>query len=123
MNAKELRIGFYYMHDGSVFEMDSTTLSSILIVGGEYEYDPIPLTEDWLVRFGFKKSKCYLGMREGMTREILFIYPTKSGMYVSLWFPKAYTESDEDHYLKEINYVHQLQNLYYALTGQELDTI
>lgn len=72
---------------------------------------PIPLTEEWLLKFGFKSTQ------SGM----MFILKDKNGNNFTI-------ESDSisfsarfiiDHYC-EIKYVHQLQNLYFALTGEEL---
>lgn len=69
--------------------------------------DPIPLTKDWLTRFGFDK------------------YPNEVWSLL-LWSPCLI---DRDGYflfamhgviVTEIQYVHQLQNLYFALTGEEL---
>ncbi len=75
---------------------------------------PIPLTEEWLTRFGFSlgydgwysicmPSGIFLAIEEDM-------YEVTVGQGV-----------DFSHTLIELNYVHQLQNLYYALTGEELN--
>lgn len=112
MNAKELRIGFYYMYNGSVFEMDRTTLSRILILGDEYEYEPIPLTEEWLIKFGFIKNTRFY--RHPKTMWDYSLIDNELELF-SGW--------DGDTYTVSCKYVHQLQNLYFALTGQELDTI
>lgn len=95
-------------------------------------FKPIPLTEEWLLKFGFKKE-------EGT--------PTKNhGNYFSMWvmdykysfsyapfredwgFYHSYTDAPDpkednrfDFISCGIKYVHQLQNLYFALTGEELD--
>lgn len=64
--------------------------------------EPIPLTEEWLLKFGFKKR--YKAFAKGD-----FTFIENSGM--------AYKLSIVDNMPK---YVHQLQNLYFALTGEEL---
>ena len=54
----------------------------------------IPLTEEWLLRFGFESKN-----------------------------PVLFTNSDGDSFYLDdtkIKHVHQLQNLYFALTGEEL---
>jgi hypothetical protein len=72
--------------------------------------EPIPLTEEWLVEyFGFKytggdgyKSPC----------GELFYFSTRNG-----FIPDCYRGYKG---FKGVKYVHQLQNLYFALTGEEL---
>lgn len=69
----------------------------------------IPLTEEWFIKFGFEKRKNY------------FI---KDGEYrFTLADEKVYMQVGEDElgcYLLTIQYVHQLQNLYFALMNTEL---
>lgn len=59
---------------------------------------PIPLTEEWLVKFGFEKALDHEG----------FI---KNG----LSFFEGFLSNEQKH---KLQYVHQLQNLYFALTGE-----
>ena len=64
---------------------------------------PIPLTEEWLLKFGFKrfgKDTFYLGC--------IKIHHRIRGFIIA----KRYAQ---------INSVHQLQNLVFALTGKELE--
>lgn len=73
---------------------------------------PIPLTEEWLVKFGFVKkshSECFLYEGDSFTLEEIGV-----GVF-------EYNLMDNDFSkLSPIIYVHQLQNLYFALTGTEL---
>jgi len=63
------------------------------------ETHPIPLTEEWLERFNWNPPKD-IGVSFSLTTdEIHFV---------------------AGNYYKKIEYVHQLQNLYFALTGEEL---
>jgi hypothetical protein len=75
------------------------------------EVKPIPLTEEWLFKFGFKfdghcswwKNKLIeLTIDTGEDEYSVF---NDNGDYITL---------------KGIKYVHSLQNLYFALTGEEL---
>lgn len=70
-------------------------------------FKPIPLTEEWLIKFGFLK---YAGLYELNTGDFELIY-------------------NEDHISLDVEgqwltlgvyHVHQLQNLFFALTGKEL---
>lgn len=101
MKSTELRIGnwIYYTTDKTNFK---ATAKTILYFSDIY-FKPIPLTEDWLKKFGFTR-----------------IVPS--------WADIKRIDKD-DYYLirddvyfneKKIKYVHQLQNLYFALTGKEL---
>lgn len=68
---------------------------------------PIPLTEEWLLKFGF--------VLDTDSHQIVFMNKTLSlykqdGIY---WCDILWDSL-------EIKHVHQLQNLYFALTGNEL---
>ena len=74
---------------------------------------PIPLTEEWLLKFGF------------VTSEKLWDSFSRSNYYLSKKGELCFNlyESKNIFYMYEyrhIEYVHQLQNLYFALTGEEL---
>jgi hypothetical protein len=69
----------------------------------------IPLTEQWLLKFGFQTDNITYSIDGG----ILTIANTKEGFRHLLF--GSFT--DKGVHLKS---VHQLQNLYFALTGKEL---
>lgn len=70
---------------------------------------PIPLTEEWLVRFGFDTFRSINSDPKTFYND-RFDYGIEIYQDGSIWFEK----------LRLIKHVHQLQNLYFALTGQEL---
>jgi len=80
------------------------------------ESSPILLTEEWFFKFGFKRLNYAL---VGPATDS-YLHPE-----VSIWNPPG----DEEFRLNDtvhcpiIVFVHQLQNLYFALTGQELKII
>jgi hypothetical protein len=79
-------------------------------------FEPIPLTEEWLFKFGFKKN------HQNYTIEAVDYFNSvkKDG---EGWI-YSYDESDACCYeLRSINSIHQLQNLYFALTDEELTFI
>ena len=77
--------------------------------------NPIPLTGEWLVKLGFKKKIKQL--RSGFFELWICRHGVKG---ISLnCYPAGYFLSSPRRQLK-VQYVHQLQNLYYALTGEEL---
>jgi hypothetical protein len=101
MEENELRIGNWVL---------SPTQGEIQIENGWQidegeEVKPIPLTEEWLEKFGFEYSD--LNGDSGLWKIPPFqIY----GKYNQFLYD----------YRLDVNYVHQLQNLYFALTGEEL---
>lgn len=100
MEAKELRIGNKIMRHGLVVTTDEQTFWDIK--NHPEQYEPIPITEDWMIRLGFKrlgKDTFYLGSVK--------IHHRKRGFVLA----KRY---------RDLIYVHELQNLYYALTKEEL---
>ena len=73
---------------------------------------PIPLNEDWLVRFGFELvEKQYDAQEFNVYKNSYFTWNSNHGW----WFCNINIENKA-----KIKYVHQLQNLYFALTGIEL---
>ncbi len=84
--------------------------------------NPIPLTEQWLLDLGFEKCTGRYG--------VYYKHYALEGFRV--WFPHdiygwGYTvgrkdfETGDTYWVKnEVRYVHQLQNLFFALTQEEL---
>ena len=120
MKASELRIGNWvetyrlggffkeYQITGG-FEIDNFSGESIDLVR------PIPLTEEWLTRFGFDKTYSELSYREYDFGKI--------GVEINsdkLTVSYNYGSDVEWVNFTHIKHVHQLQNLYFALTGEEL---
>lgn len=105
MKRKELRIGnLVWWGDGSI-EIDVNILFHFSTYTGLH---PIELTEDWLDRLGFDSDT----ITHCISDFCLANY--KSGIYYLL-------NGKLGSVRKKIDYVHQLQNLYFALTGQELE--
>lgn len=108
MKANELRIGNL---------IESRTCHHVIvnwgtlraISNGERTYKPIPLTEEWLVKLKFNKD--FTGWQNKGIR-----------LYFDDILNSIVLDTDGCDYLNQvkIQYVHQLQNLYFALTGEEL---
>lgn len=83
--------------------------------------EPIPLTEEWLLRFGFEKR--VLTTQIGVFNEYS-IYHDAFNLASIEWLDEeksAYLCFEGTQCGIDIKYVHQLQNLYFALTGKELE--
>lgn len=72
--------------------------------------EPIPLTEEWLLRFGFKKKGKYFEIEEND-----FLVEQGVDKFFFGWENNWAATNDV-----ELIHVHQLQNLYFALTANEL---
>jgi hypothetical protein len=90
------------------------------------DLQPIPLTEEWLLKFGFKRRKYENSYWfEKSKNKLLFlsndINPNKGCAY-STKLDHIFLHDGPSN-IKKVKYVHQLQNLYFALTGNELKLI
>ena len=78
-----------------------------------FHFKPIEITEDWLLIFGFKKRK----NRHLFHWENKIVISEYKDEFENFFYPKT---GYDIRFSNEIKYVHQLQNLYFALTGAEL---
>ena len=109
MEAQELRIGNYAMGN-KPFAVDANHIAMAynheIAQNGHERFKSIPLTEDWLIRFGF---------------ELLpWGWVKKSDTGTSLRITTHHYFAREGNSSIKIESIHQLQNLYFALTGTEL---
>jgi hypothetical protein len=135
MKANELRIG-NYIHDRSdrlckVETISTNLINSVFgeefkapaIVGGltSLPHKPIQLTEEWLIRFGFIPTESnFFGKINYWNKEkdcSIDVETVCVGTKVEKIFRYRICS---DARTKCIIYVHSLQNLYFALTGEEL---
>lgn len=113
MKVNELRVGNYVMHpDNKSYFGVSGALIKELQISQHLQKDlkPIPLTEEWLEKFGFEKIK---HIHNG-------IYYLHRLVKISI-YPNGMIELRGSVGWNKMQYVHQLQNLYFALTGEELE--
>ena len=113
MEASELRIGNSIMQDDDFVFVTWWRLE--LMENNKIEYKPIPLTEEWLVKLGFTRHHAdysnnviYIKNVPDNTEFEWGVYPNELGSGIQIQNRKI------------LKYVHQLQNLYHALTGEEL---
>jgi hypothetical protein len=124
MKAQELRVLNNVLDiEGKVCQVMRVHAKGVVglsAVDGSYKWEsfslqddvkPIPLTEEWLLKFGF--DKCLNGF--WCPKELLNVKISKFS--VTQIFLSG---SDTDLAFNGTEHVHQLQNLYFALTGEEL---
>lgn len=126
IKSNELRIGNLIEHkaimcevlsiDNEWLQIDNDQLNTKII-----DCKPIPLTEEWLFKFGFeidesndnKKTKT-LSTQVSNTESLYF---DENEWYISHdWNNNNFKNT----FWNQPKYVHQLQNIYFALTGEEL---
>lgn len=118
MQSSELRIGNYVnsKNDG-IIKITNISENSVAVSENHcYNHIPIHLikpvkiNKEWLLNHGFKKHETYslIDIKTG-SLELMNIFE----MYFRPYFKGKSINVDIEH-------VHQIQNLYFALTGEEL---
>lgn len=137
METYELRIGNYVSIGVDNIQVESIGLNGIELKGNfsgdvesywhKHEISGIPLTEEWLLRFGLieledgisdpSMKKHYKGFGTPHQYESQFQIAIIDGVF---WH---WIVAGDNHYSfksVKIDFLHHLQNLYFALTGTEL---
>lgn len=120
MDPKELRIGNLINVCNDTCKVSGLSVNTIdfksdnqegfeMQITKQLDCEPIPLTEEWLLRFGFS----LMPVSE-------YTQDTFESNGVKLW-NKSKSVFVFEHTGTIIESVHQLQNLYFALTGEELN--
>lgn len=141
MKASELRIGnLVFINEieqidnteflpliNPLFEVQSIDVDLEVVVYSEIEtihiytdtenIEPIPLTEEWLLKFSFEKT-----LNQYRKPTLLNKIGYNNIPFIILFLDNQY-QYDDLIFRTNIEYVHQLQNLYFALTGEELTLI
>ncbi len=129
MEAKELRIGNFvkevvYKDEcmaagyNPIKEVDRISDNGITFTDCYFQVidliEPIPLTEEWLVKFGFEDNDYTFDKGDFQISWGLRIVSSgvRSSFYLDGYIPESFKI--------KIEHIHQLQNLYFALTGEEL---
>ena len=122
MKATELRIGNYidYETEREIVTMQITYEYIRLIHNGNKNFKPIPLTEEWLLKFGFEKEVEYKKKINFSRFHLFQINASNPYNDNENEFKVNFYQSKQTVELCRIKHVHQLQNLYFALTNEEL---
>ncbi|NRA94432.1 MAG: hypothetical protein HRU26_17505, partial [Psychroserpens sp.] len=118
---QELRIGNWLYRKGdneNMYEVDWITIKEA------HNYQPIPITEEWLEKFGFEKES----IEKAYFRVLIYSMRLNEKLIeikIEMWkgndeWEDYYSFYKNWDYMNSCQHIHQLQNLYYALTGEEL---
>ena len=111
MKPNELRVGNWVNNNEEDYQITSATIAQL--ERGDSTAKPIELTEEWLKRFGFEKltnkNKGFKVTSYSYSKLPFIVY--FDGIRLSTGFWQG----------NEKRYVHEFQNLFYALSGKELE--
>ena len=113
MKSTELRAGniLYSTLTHTEFACNEEDVYNLSLPFNKYNAIHIQLSEEWLLRFGFEKS----GAAHELNGVIIWWSSYSNSFSVRICMVGRGKEIDI-----KLKYVHQLQNLYFALTGEEL---
>ena len=130
INARELRIGNWVRHKATwsyrndikepvefdfQIEMNDFYKDGECTIMLDSDIEPIPLTEEWLIKFGFFRH------HKDYANDVIYLKNVVDSKEFE-WgcYPNELGSGIQINNRKLLKYVHQLQNLYHALTGTEL---
>ena len=119
VNANELRLGNWVQHEpypDEIWQVDYKLFESIDLQ--LVECVGIPLTPEILEKAGFEKLNTEMSGCKVYQKDFWRVaYSYRDENCFKLWHRQV---SPPTWRLAEFAYIHQLQNLYFALTGEEL---
>lgn len=122
MKVSEVRIGNLVKFGNQICKVYEINNSNFYVRNEEIDeslkstwanIEPIPLTEEWLLKFGFDETK----EMEDFFSKTKYKLLTKGAL--TFWYYPMWNGIENKNY-EHIKNVHQLQNLYFALTNEEL---
>lgn len=128
----KLKIGEISFFEVKLYAIDKPFATQVIPEPTDIkDLTPIPLTEEWLLNLGFVfEDKALYNKYPAYTIKSIWYYVFNSGEFgrrttmtsnVNEEWGKPDNERRwESTSLTQIKYLHELQNLYYALTGEEL---
>jgi len=130
MKVNEIRIGnwVYLISKNKWYQIESGHDIDEGIDSNDFE--PILITEDWLLRFGFEKTELNGGIIKQYAHDctppryrnnygLIFRFgEMRDEPYKMYWYATDPINSSMHSF--PCKFIHQLQNLYFALTGNEL---
>lgn len=107
LKQNDCRYGNYIIYGGSITQLNEKEMCHFFRFPQSYK--PILLNEEWLEKFGFEKE--YGAFKLKGLKSWLTKYTSE---------PNLYSANIGNMKLSTLKYVHELQNLYFAITQREL---
>ena len=111
IQPQEIRIGNYIDYNGEIMKLDGSLLCCYIQNELEFPLNPIPLTEEILLKFGYKKIRD----NEFLFDNHFIIFIKESEIDFCL-----YNSEGNDFFVCEIQFAHELQNLHFSIRKEEL---
>ena len=119
VNPVEIRLGNILSNGSAEFVMNTAGLMDVLNVWQSHEicwWEPVLITKEWLKKFGFENgvrryAKTFIIRCDH--REVIKIKYNRYGQ--DKWY-----YGNRESFFHKPKYIHELQNLYFSLTNQEL---
>lgn len=129
IDNKELRRGNYVRCKDSYYRIENIVRDKVEFIGGgivlQQFLEPIPLTPEILEKAGFKVGD---GWRELQLYYdeygSAYLYFNKGAVFLNQFYKTDAVQEDKVGFFnihRPIQYLHQLQNLYFSLCNQELN--
>jgi hypothetical protein len=129
IKSSEYRLGNYLMHKTGVRILTvqcSHEHFALLAKGGEKDMFPVVLSAPVLEKCGFRENKKYALLPE--SREFILLIPVMGSGEIEM---RAYIKNNKECFARvmlsgvpvsnNFFHLHQLQNIYFSLTGAELE--
>lgn len=125
MDIKKLNIGCsYYVGEENKYNIITLTekdFENIIIFKTKNRLKPIELTKDFLLKLGFVSDNITHKLKFNGLRFVLFQINASNNYNDSLVeFTVTLYQNKQQIEIARLKYVHQLQNLYFALTDKKL---
>ena len=131
IQAEELRLGNLIINPiQGIIKVDTTIMSRVnnlnsLIKQGlltkEDMFQPIPLTEDILLKIGFVFNDVYKSHSIELNDYLNELEYYNSDIYEIKFYDSDFTKVYIDYKVVGCKYLHELQNIFYVMEKQELD--
>ena len=133
IQINELRIGNLISPMGKSFtKVEGFDIYNDMILSSDFAertndfFEPIPITEQWLVKFGFNcvnRPKMAFKLYHNEEKADFSSMILKEVGNNPVWVYAGNNRWTINPFTVELKYVHQLQNIYFALTGIDLPLV
>jgi len=116
MKRTDVRIGNYIeVENLKTGRKEAAPVNQMMLInwneGETYRYHPLRITNEWLERFGFELKETYYSKTYHGNKYYVSTMNSMECLIIT---------NDETQIAKHVLYIHHLQNIIHALTGEEI---